>query len=258
MQTFFATDIAKFQGSDTLLGKWSSGAGLWFVAVAIIVTALFLVPFLVALSRLPRRVNNGPGGAGLVTLSRLPRRGNNGPGGSGGAGTDSRLPRQRANRPVIPFAGRIYLSRWIIYLLNKLGALIDVLPDGIKWMPRAVLSLFQWHGGIRSPFGAGDNETSISSRTPMPLGSSEKISLPVKFPGSSPSEIPRRASIDSDGSRLRPQSMHTASVSLARRSPADHPPVDIRHRPSYSSDRPYIDSPILESGRGRRERSDSV
>jgi len=145
---------------------------------------------------------------------------------------------------------------------NKLGALIDILPDSIKWMLRAVLWLLHWCysccDGFRSPLGYDDNETTISSRNPMPPGRSEKISSTMKFPGIISFESPRRASIDSNDSGLRPQRMHTASVYEERRSSASRPPAGIRRRLSYSPDRPYIDSPILESGLGRSERRDPM
>jgi hypothetical protein len=45
LQTFFATDVVKFQDTETrtLVGKWSEGAGIWFVgAMAVLMIFVYL------------------------------------------------------------------------------------------------------------------------------------------------------------------------------------------------------------------------
>lgn len=44
-QTFFATDVVKFQGDDTLVGKWSSGAGVWFIGSMIVLMGIVYLTF---------------------------------------------------------------------------------------------------------------------------------------------------------------------------------------------------------------------
>lgn len=44
ISTFFATDVVKFQGYDTLVGKWSKGAGFWFLgSMSVLMIIVYLM-----------------------------------------------------------------------------------------------------------------------------------------------------------------------------------------------------------------------